>query len=469
MPDIFDTVGTQGQPTPAQQAQGTGSSHGDIFDQVAGGASTAANQPVQNTPPASDEIRINSDDSLLTKTGKAIGGTFEGIGEGVFGTAAGASDILDRTTGMNKGTVNRYLHTLAGDDNASHGGFQTTGQIGEAVGEFLLGDEALKSLSLSERLARTARVAKVLESHPLAAKAFQIGVNALRQGTVQGISSGVKDASLSSAGNQGVLGAGLTAGFGVAGETVNAIRNALDTTAMQKPLQDGIRSLLSDVADKAGVTKPTAPSIRDAAAQVAEGVKAKASGLYQTLDNLSGGQAQRYREAAKNVADKLSEIIGLDDEKEAELLKRQTEIEKAHQAMMDKLAKQGVDPDTLARADAAWKHQSALTDLSNAIRQSTNGLRPELANGVKGATTPETVNPKVLFTKVNRLADRGRLAQAIGSDDADNLLRHIDAAYVQAQKIAARQKFAAAVAKTVGISGAAAAGVHWAHELLGGQ
>jgi len=146
---------------------------------------------------------------------------------------------------------------------------------------------------------------------------------------------------------------------------------------------------------------------------------------------------------------------------------KQSEIEKAHQSMMDKLAKQGVDPDTLARADAAWKHQSALNELGAAIRQSTSGLRPELVTGAKA--TPETVSPKVLFTKVNRLNDRGRLATAIGRDNADALLQHIDAAYVQAQKVAARQKFAAAVAKTVGISGAAAAGVHWAHELLGGQ
>lgn len=45
---------------------------------------------------------------------------------------------------------------------------------------------------------------------------------------------------------------------------------------------------------------------------------------------------------------------------------------------------------------------------------------------------------------------------------------NIDTAYVrEGQKIASRQKLAAAVAKTVGVSGAAAAGVHYAHELMG--
>ena len=205
----------------------------------------------------------------------------------------------------------------------------------------------------------------------------------------------------------------------------------------------------------------------DAAAQVAEGVKAKASGLYQTLDNLSGGQAQRFRDAAKNISDKLGEIVGLDDDKEAQLLQKQADIETAHKAMLDKLAKQGVDPDTLARADAAWKRQAALTDLSNAIRQSTGGLRPELVQAGTKAT-PETVNPKVLFTKLNRLNDRGRLAQAIGQDHADALLQHIDAAYVSAQKIAQKQKWAGVLAKYGGL-GAAAEGVHLAHELLGGS
>ena len=434
-------------------------------------STNATGQPGQTQPPSDVPTAIQADpnDNLGMKAVKTVGGLFQGIGEGVFGTAAGASDILDRTTGMQRGTVNRYLHNLSTDTGHDIISPQGVGQIGESTAEFLLGDEYLKGLALSDKLAQSAKVAKFLEGSPVAAKVFELGVRALRAGGVQGLMTGVKTGGdTRQAGEQGALGAGLTAGFGVAGETVNAIRNALDSSALQKPLQDGIRNLLSDVADRVGVAKPTAPSIRDAAAQVAEGVKQRASGLYQVLDTESGGAAQRFRDALSNVQDKLADIVGLDNDKEAELLKRQTEIEAAHQKMLNDLEKKGVSKDTLARADAAWKQQSALTDLSNAIRQSAGGLRPELTQAGTKAT-PETINAKTLFTKVNRLNDRGRLAQAIGQDNANALLQHIDSAYVQGQKIAARNKFAASLAKVAGVSGATAAGVHWAHELLGGQ
>src|SRR5579862_3039973 len=77
-------------------------------------------QPSSANPPAqSDEIQINPSDNLAVKAGKAALGTFEGIGEGVFGTAAGASDLIDKATGMKPGAVNSYLHQEAGDNDAT--------------------------------------------------------------------------------------------------------------------------------------------------------------------------------------------------------------------------------------------------------------------------------------------------------------------------------------------------------------
>jgi hypothetical protein len=204
---------------------------------------------------------------------------------------------------------------------------------------------------------------------------------------------------------------------------------------------------------------------------VSDSVKAKASNLYANLDAVTGGRYQRFTDAAKNVSDKLSDIVGLDDEKEAELVSRQQEIDTAHKAMLDDLQAKGFNKDTIDRARAVWKQQSALNDLSASIRQSTTGLRPELAQTGK-TVTPEAVNPKTLFVKVNRLNDRGRLAQAIGTDNANALLQHVDEAYVKAQKIAAANKWAKyglGAATSVGLGGIGYAGVHLAHELLGGQ
>jgi hypothetical protein len=435
--------------------------------------SSPVSQPTDATiAPKSDEITINPNDSLLTKAGKTAGGFLEGVGEGVFGTAAGASDIADRMTGMQKGGANRYLHTLAGDDNASHGTAQLFGQGGETIAEFLLGDEVLKGAALSDKLLQSGRIAKMIEGSPRIKKALEIGISALRSGTAQGVDTLVKSGGdTGEATGQGLMAGGLTAGLGAAGATVKAIRGALDLSGIQKPLQDGIKSILTDTADKLGVNTPTAASIRDSAQQVSDAVKVQAQNLYKTLDTISGGQAQRFRDAAENVSGKLREIVGLDDEKEAELLKRQAEIDTAHEAMLHKLELRGYDRNMLAQADKVWKQQAALSDLSNAIRQSTSGLRPELANGVEGATTPEAVNPKTLFTKINRLNDRGRLAQAIGKANADALLQHVDSAYVQAQKIAARNKFVGLAAKAAGAVGLGELGYRGlvgVHALLGG-
>lgn len=453
-PIVFDsapvTAPTPASPNPSDQ--------GMVFD------SAPVPQPATSTPPTSD--------------GSFLGNVGAGINKGLDQSMLGAEKLIRSTPvvgdflGQHAGLDAQIAHDTPVANQPVQGLGGVLGFGGESLGEFLLGDSALKGAAWSDKLLTTGRIAKVIESSPRLAKVVQLGIAALRAGTVQGGDALLRTGDPTQAGEQGAVAGGIVGGLGAAGATVQAIRSALDVGGIQKPLQDGIRAILADSATKAGVPAPTAPSIRDAAQQVSDAVRQRASGLYQSLDEATGGQAQRFRDAAKNVSDKLSEIVGLDDEQEAALLKRQAEIDTAHQAMLTKLQEKGFDPNTLRQADAAWKNQSALSDLSASIRQSTTGLRPELANTADGATTPEAINPKTLFTKINRLNDRGRLAQAIGQDNANALLQHVDSAYVQAQKIAARNKWAGYVAKAaggVGLGGVGYAGVHLAHELLGGQ
>jgi len=454
---VFDSAPVTA-PTPASPAQSN--DQGMVFD------SSPVPQPSTPTAPTS------------TSDGSFLGNVGAGINKGLDESMLGAEKLIRSTPvvgdflGQHAGLDAQIAHDTPIANQPVQGVGGALGYGGESIGEFLLGDSALKNLALSDKLLKTGRLAKVIETSPRLQQVVQLGIQALRAGAVQGGDALLRTGDPTQAGEQGAVAGGIVGGLGATGATIQAIRGALDVGGIQKPLQDGIRSILSDAATKAGVPPPTAPSIRDAAQQVSDAVRLRASGLYQSLDEATGGQAQRFRDAAKNVSDKLSEIVGLDDEKEAELLKRQAEIDTAHQAMLTKLQEKSYDPNMLQQADAAWKHQSALSDLSASIRQSTTGLRPELANTAKGATTPEAVNPKTLFTKVNRLNDRGRLAQAIGNENADNLLRHVDSAYVQAQKIAERNKWAGAIAKAaggVGLGGVGYAGVHLAHELLGGQ
>ncbi len=134
---------------------------------------------------------------------------------------------------------------------------------------------------------------------------------------------------------------------------------------------------------------------------------------------------------------------------------------------MEKIRAAGLDPALLDRADATFKQGSALTDLSSAIRASVNGLRPELANAA--TNTPETVNTSKLFPRLNKLADRGRLAQAIGKENADALLQHVDAAALAEQRVAARVKTLGSGLKMAIGAGSLGAGIEAVRHAFGGQ
>ena len=57
----------------------------------------------------------------------------------------------------------------------------------EGIGEFFLGDEALKGLSLAERAGLLAKVSKLAESNPIIAKIVSHGLNAVRGGVTTGV------------------------------------------------------------------------------------------------------------------------------------------------------------------------------------------------------------------------------------------------------------------------------------------
>lgn len=213
-------------------------------------------------PNASDELQVNPDDSVLTKGAKYLGGTAEGIGEGLFKTLAGSADLLGA-----KGTgVSKELHKLAGDENAKHGTAQNVGQGLETIGEFLLGDEALKGLSMADRLTQVSKVMKVVEKSPRLAQALRLGINvgkagaelgpeeraalqkypilarlagagmdALRQGLVQfeqtGLKGGTDKEALESGANMAGTSAVLGGVLGAAGGLLQKGREAADNAA----------------------------------------------------------------------------------------------------------------------------------------------------------------------------------------------------------------------------------------------
>lgn len=260
--------------TPIPQGAAIAQSGGDYSTPIPQGATIG--QPTGNpaTPAQhSDEIQINPNDSFLTKAAKGVGGVLEGVGEGLFSTAAGASDLADKVTGAQPGAANKELHTLAGDNNTQRGTAQSIGYGGETLMEFMLGDEALKALPLAKRLGVAAKITSALEGSPRLMKAVQIGADALntrageigidalktgaRTGLVQGGQTLVRtggdvDTAAKQAGVAAVTGGavgGITGAIGSAARGAgNAAENvkALSRVAEDAPTRPDIVQSLSD-------------------------------------------------------------------------------------------------------------------------------------------------------------------------------------------------------------------------------
>jgi hypothetical protein len=325
-------------------------------------------------------------------------------------------------------------------------------------------------------------------------RAFEIGANALRQGTVQGVSTTAKTGSATQGAVQGGVGAGLTGAVESAISVPAIYQDFFSQKVVQDAVQANIRNILAKTADAAGVDTAITdtPSLRDAANALGQNLKAKAGEMYERLDNITGGRIQRYREQMADVEQAISNSIegvepeaprptasfeqtfGVNAVDVTDLAKRKAAITAAHDAAVEKIRAAGIDPAMLDKADATFRQGSALTDLSNSIRASLSGLRPELANSA--TNTAETVNTAKLFPRLNRLYDRvafdgsNRLADAIGKDNADALLQHVDEAHTAELRVAARVKAAGSAVKAAVKAGGIGAGYEAAkHAFSAGQ
>jgi hypothetical protein len=397
-----------------------------------------------STAPHNDELHYGK--SVLGNIAKTPVMALEGVGEGVFKTAAGASDILDKTTGMTPGTVNKFLHTQAGDSNTP-GSSTLANKVGnglEDIGEFMAGDAALKSLSVGDRLLKVGRVAKTIEQSPLLTKAVSIGMNAIRNGAVgtaesAAKSSGDPTSTLLGGGTAGLL----TAGLGGLGETINILRNA----GGQEALQKGFRDILAKVAADNGVMPPdSGASLYNTVKSVADNIAQKSSAAFKALDDATGGKFQRFEDSLENISKAISENEGIDDEKVAALEKKQAQVKAAQEQSFEEAKAKGVDPATVEQARKDWRTKSALNDLSNRVLPTVKGTPPEIATA---KSTPEKMNANGMFDRAVKMWHTGRLADALGNDNATALVKHLDQA-AQAANTAKRLwstiKFAAPAA-----------------------
>jgi hypothetical protein len=207
-------------------------------------------------------------------------------------------------------------------------------------------------------------------------------------------------------------------------------------------------------APAAEVVAPKTPSagIRTTIEDASNAVKAKAQGIYKQLDEASGGRWQRYDDALKNIQDKMDEVNGVDDDSYDRLETKRNDIETSQAQMIEDLKGKGIDPKAADAAVAHYKQAMALRDLDKAVKATTAG-------DVARVGGKETINLKPFVTRIQRLADSGRLDQALGKDGAQALLKEAYAAKT-AQDI---QKIVKRVLAYAGIGAAMGAGAHATH------
>ena len=395
-----------------------------------------------NTPPSTQQPEPT------TIMGKLSGDPNYNLGERLHEFASnteqagiGAAKTLAKGAGVVGDIATLGLtHLLPGSENAS-AGINAPGKAleptndnqkgGAYIGDlasFELGSGLFNSLGhlpLAERVLQSAKALKVLQEHPVLTKIVGTALKGAGEGGAGTlVATGDPKTAVEGAAVGGVVAPAAEAvGKGI--QFVRDIYKPLETAeAVQPVLQDAIRDVASQTAKDAGVEAPASTSIRDTVTDLADNVKAKSQPVFQKIDELSNGafsdaqaDANRYR----------GSIDKAGKDAYAEALQNQEKVFDSVKGQMD--------PDALNKARADWKQYNALNEVSDALQNSTSGSRPEIAAASKAAQPPETVNPKQLMGKLNKLYNEGTLQTAFGSN-AHTLLDHAGAAQAKLVNIA---------------------------------
>jgi len=221
-----------------------------------------------------------------------------------------------------------------------------------------------------------------------------------------------------------------------------AAANKLTGADIQPTLKAGIQDVWNNVADAENVPKPKPGlSVGDAGQQVGDAILARSKAAYRQIDDATGGRFSGLENDLRNVNRDLRFVTN--DTEEQNLLIRKTRLEMQLGQEFDEAAKKGVTKDTVAQAKADFKKAQSIFDTNAQIQMSTKGVRPGMAGS---KDVPETVDPKGLMNRMNKLYNKGRLQDGIGEDNSADLISHSAKAQSSAAKVARNQKIAGAVA-----------------------
>jgi hypothetical protein len=433
------------------------STPGNPFDAI------ATDVPAQSQPSQPWYSRAAS------AVGHAGSDLLQGVGEGALETVHGTGELIRKGgnavhAGLGDTIVppagQQALDKIATPDNLT----QRVGKTAEDVGEFVLGDEALKGLSLADRAMKAIGLAEKYEkATPFAKAAMEHVMNGFRAGTVTGTETAVKTGDLEKGAEAGAIG-GVTGGVasaasGAAGKLATGIKGML--TDIPAATESKLVSAIGDAAENAGFERPASDvaTLKDAVRDLSDKFKSRAQDVYQKLDDEAPGfQELRDKIAQESKAYKVQ--LNSDPTKADEIAASLNE----HKSAMQDLLNDGQRAQW-QQADADWsrfkalqrvqgKANAAATDLTSDELQDVNKLQSgaqSLANTTRGG------HPIDL------------LAKAFG-DDAGNIRKIVQEGANLASHSQAAKLFLKWAVPATGVVGAAAYGGHKAiSKALGGE
>lgn len=338
----------------------------------------------------------------------------------------------------------------------------TTQKVGfgaEALLELIVGDSALKGLSLAEKLMLGSKIAKLADDYPIVGKILAHGLNAVRMGAAQTGENVLKGQSLGQAATEGAETALVGTGVGAAAEGTSAlashmfnpetgkisrfVKQAIGGDAVaQRPAQIALRTAAGE----------QGPSVRELLSNPIERSKSVAKAGYDQVEKATGIDLKVVQQKLDNTVDEINKLTGT----EADIAK-EAQLEKARTELMDEIseakrtaAARGVPADAIDKADAAWKKHKALSEVEGLVFDNEGVIKGNTAHG-----SPETISVDNAIRNLEKLNNKvkygaPRLQQAFGAAGADQLLKDMYAAQREGIKAMSVQKWTKIAAKILG-------------------
>lgn len=174
-----------------------------------------------------------------------------------------------------------------------------------------------------------------------------------------------------------------------------ALRTALSKSGVTSEMATKIAASLDKVAEDAGLPKSTETSLSGKAADTVKGLKGQAQQIYGELDKASGGRYQRYVDEIDQIEDAMRNKYTPPDQM-LQLNKQLNRVKLAYADMQKQLISQGVDPGTIAKADAKWAQAKALEQVGKKFKNAEN-LAGEVRPGTSSVDTGlKNLKPHIL-------------------------------------------------------------------------